>query len=206
MGIILIIIIVLAVIGVFILPKLAANQEAYINAKSTKPLPGLMGFLAEQKTMLLDFLIKKLLVYRFLNSKADIDKEIMKKLQDSSGTSNDAEKFSEMTLISLTENEKLQLPEATIAVIGEAYGDQKRNTDKDIKAILLEMDKQRNQTTTQYLDENEMTLENYIINTIKREDLNNVFEKLDKTVLKQQIKIAERFQFDTKDRQKAVGS
>ena len=160
-----------------------------------------LEFYTHKELKIQDFLLKKLFVYGLLHSKAH--KDTLKALRSSFQKDNNIKYMSDEELAELSTEElfavspRLEImgyAEATIMTISEYYGAAKRNSDKDLRTILKECDDQRSANILDLLDENEINLENYIIKLIEVEDTNNVFEKLDKDVLKQQIKIAEEFQ------------
>ncbi len=149
-----------------------------------------------------DYLLKQLLIYGLLHSQDQLESIKSVYLKDNEHISD--EEIAEIAvdgLFKVTPNmELMSYPEATIMVISEHYGAAKRNGVSDLKTILVECDKQRCTNVLDLLEDNEINLENYIIKMIEVQDMNNVFEKLDKEILRKQIKIAKEFQFDSSAR------
>lgn len=152
-----------------------------------------------------NYLIKKLMVHRLLHSETDEEITLRKSLAIQ--TELDAEQYIEALFDKLTRNQLMQTPEATIAVISEAYRKEVQNNNKTNEEALLIMDKQRfSRICNKLVAKNkELNLENYIIETIKKVDSNNVLQGLYKNVLIEQIQLAIAFMNDYKSRQEAFG-
>ena len=190
------IIIVAILLFVFLIIRRYLKSSVFFKSMSSFAL-------TEEK--LRNYLIKKLMVHRLLHSESDEEITLRKSLDIQ--TELDAEQYIETSFDKLKRNQLLQAPEATIAVISEAYRKEVQNNNKTNEKALLIMDKQRFSRVCNKLVANnkELNLENYIIENIKKVDSNIVFQSLDKNVLIEQIQLAIEFMNDYKSRQEAFG-
>lgn len=162
----------------------------------------------KMNTILINSLIKRLLIYRFMNSEHYMDKAYVedfrknfmpgKKTLDEDDIAKLVDVFFQMT----PETQLLGLPEATIATISEAYHSIKRRGELSNDEIFKELDRTRNANHLSNFKENELTLENYIIHVMRNEDENNVMDRIDINFLKKQIQLANEYGLDHNARAK----
>jgi hypothetical protein len=172
-----------------------------------------------------EFLLKKLLAYRIMNSEGFEDEKelernlegLNKKLKDFSQKKEDelfALKIAHQQIKSMSDIDKMRIgPEATICVIAESYGMLMRKEGEDyvtkpmknkmyLKKIVEELDKYRpNKIAVDYAnyDDGFFDIVSYISKTIELE-VYDIFVQYDKKMLYRQIDIAIKFQFNSEER------